>query len=135
MSHNSNLEDDEIDLSELFARSGLKLLIALFTGLSIFLSGYYALNAEKFTANAIFKIEQTDGRSGLSLPPEFGAIASLAGLPVPDQHLVQIFCSSVQKDVSSLLICKKSSQLTKMSSSIPTIRTIKIHFGSQPSNR
>ena len=44
MSNNSNLEDDEIDFSELFAALwSHKLLIILFTGLSIFLAGYYAI--------------------------------------------------------------------------------------------
>ena len=60
MSHNSNLEDDEIDLGELFAALwSHKLLITLFTGLSIFLAGYYAITTEKkFTAKSIFQIEQ-----------------------------------------------------------------------------
>ena len=69
MSHNSNLEDDEIDLSELFAALwSHKLLITLFTGLSIFLAGYYALTAEKkFTAKSIFQIEQNDSSSGFNI--------------------------------------------------------------------
>ena len=62
MSHNSNLEDDEIDLGELFAALwSHKLLITLFTGLSIFLAGYYAITTEKkFTAKSIFQIEQNE---------------------------------------------------------------------------
>ncbi len=81
MSHNSNLEDDEIDLSELFAALwSHKLLIILFTGLSIFLAGYYAITAEKkFTAKSIFKIEQDDRSSGLNISGELGVLASLAG--------------------------------------------------------
>ena len=48
MSHNPNLEDGAIDLRELFAALwSHKLLITLFTGLSIFLAGYNALTAEK----------------------------------------------------------------------------------------
>ena len=48
MSHNSNLEDDEINLGELFAAFwSHKVLITLFTGLSIFLAGYHAITAEK----------------------------------------------------------------------------------------
>ena len=60
MSQNSNLEDDEIDLGELFAVLwSHKLLITLFTGLSIFLAGYYTLTAEKkFTATSIFQISK-----------------------------------------------------------------------------
>ena len=62
MSNNSNLEDNEIDLSELFAALwSHKLLILLFTGLSIFLAGYYALTTEKkFTAKSIFQIEKNN---------------------------------------------------------------------------
>ena len=81
MSQNSNLEDDEIDLGELFAALwSHKLLIILFTGLSIFLAGYYAITAEKkFTAKSIFQIEQNDSSSGFNLSGELGALASLAG--------------------------------------------------------
>ena len=81
MSHNSNLEDDEIDLGELFAALwSHKLLIILFTGLSIFLAGYYAITTEKkFMAKSIFQIEQNDSSSGLNLSEELGALASLAG--------------------------------------------------------
>ena len=81
MSHNSNLEDDEIDLSELFAALwSHKLLITLFTGLSIFLAGYYAITTEKkFTAKSIFQIEQKNSNSGFNLSGELGALASLAG--------------------------------------------------------
>ena len=81
MSYNSNLEDDEIDLGELFAALwSHKLLIILFTGLSIFLAGYYAITTEKkFMAKSIFQIEQNDSSSGFNLSEELGALASLAG--------------------------------------------------------
>ena len=81
MSHNSNLEDNEIDLGELFeALWAHRFLITLFTGLSIFLAGYYAITAEKkFTAKSIFQIEQNDSSSGLSLSGELGILASLTG--------------------------------------------------------
>ena len=81
MSHNSNLEDDEIDLGELFAALwSHKILITLFTGLSIFLAGYYAITAEKkYAAKSIFQIEQSDSSSGFNLSGELGALASLAG--------------------------------------------------------
>ncbi|HCY27365.1 MAG TPA: hypothetical protein DHV00_03200, partial [Alteromonas macleodii] len=81
MSHNSNLEDDEIDLGELFAALwSHKLLIILFTGLSIFLAGYYAITTKKkFMAKSIFQIEQNDSSSGFNLSGELGALASLAG--------------------------------------------------------
>ena len=81
MSHNSNLEDDEIDLGELFAALwSHKILITLFMGLSIFLAGYYAITAEKkFMAKSIFQIEQSDSSSGFNLSGELGALASLAG--------------------------------------------------------
>ena len=81
MSHNSNLEDDEIDLGELFAALWAhKLLITLFTALSIFLAGYYAITTEKkFTAKSIFQIEQKDSSSGFNLSGDLGALASIAG--------------------------------------------------------
>ena len=81
MSHNSNLEDDEIDFGEMSAALwSHKLLITLFTGLSIFLAGYYAITAEKkFTAKSVFQIEQSDSSSGFNLSGELGALATLAG--------------------------------------------------------
>ena len=81
MPRNSNLEDDEMDLNELFAALWSHiLLIILFTGLSVFLAAYYALTAEKkFTAESVFQIEQIGGNSGFNLPGELSALASLAG--------------------------------------------------------
>ena len=81
MSQNSNLEDDEIDLSELLAALwSHKVLIALFTGLFMFLAGYHALTTEKkFTAKSVFQIEQSDSNSGFNPPGELGALASLVG--------------------------------------------------------
>ena len=81
MSNNSNLEDDELDLGELLAALwSHKILIILFTGLSIFLAGYLAFTAEKkFTAKSIFQIQQNDGGSRFNMPGELGTLASLAG--------------------------------------------------------
>ena len=79
MSQNSTLEDDETDVIELLA--GLwshKLLITLFTGLSIFLAGYYIITSEKkFTAKSVFQIQQTNN-SDFSIPGELSALATLA---------------------------------------------------------
>ena len=81
MSQSPTLENDELDLYELFAVLwSHKLLITLFTGLSIFLAGNYALTAKKkFTANSVFQIEQKAGSSSLNLPGELGILASIAG--------------------------------------------------------
>ena len=81
MSNNSNIQDDELDPRELLAVLwSHKILITLLTGLSIFLAGYYALTAErKFSAKAIFQIEQTDSSSSFNLTKELGNLASIAG--------------------------------------------------------
>ena len=81
MSQNPNFEDDEIDLGEMLATLwSHKILIILFAGLSIFLAGHYALTTEKkFTAKAVFQIEEVGSSSGLNLSGELGALASLAG--------------------------------------------------------
>ena len=81
MLQNSNLEDEQIDLRELFASLwSNKLLITLFTGLSIFLAGYHAITTEKrFKATAVFQIKQSTGSSGLDLSGELGALATLVG--------------------------------------------------------
>lgn len=83
MSQKPNYENDEIDLSELLA--GLfshKLLIALFTALSIFVAGNFLLTAKKkFMVNAIFQIEESDGGPGFNIRSgELGSLASLAGI-------------------------------------------------------
>ena len=73
-------KDDEIDLAEIFASLwSHKILIVFITGISIFLSGYYALTAEKkYTASAVFEIKKNNANT-LNIPSELGAIASLAG--------------------------------------------------------
>jgi len=82
MSNNSDIEDDELGPRELLAVLwSHKILITLFTGLSIFLAGHHALTTEKkFTAKAVFQIEQTDTSSNFNLPKELGGLASLAGI-------------------------------------------------------
>ncbi|MFL2765843.1 MAG: GumC family protein [Paracoccaceae bacterium] len=86
MSQNSYIEDDAIDISELFASLwSHKILITLFTGLSIFLAGYYALTTEKkFKAGATFSIEKKDGGGGFNISGELSALASLAGFSSGD---------------------------------------------------
>ena len=80
MSEQNFQNHDEIDLSELFASLwSHKILIAVITVVSIFLSGFYAITTEKqYTAKAVFNIEQNNSR-GLSLGGELGALASIAG--------------------------------------------------------
>ena len=80
MSDKNYKTEDEVDLSELFASLwSHKVLIVLITGISVFLSGFYALTTNKhYTANAVFAIEH-DNTRGLSLGGEFGALASIAG--------------------------------------------------------
>lgn len=80
MSQTPNFQDNVIDLGELFAVLwSHKLLITLFAGLSIFLSGHYTLTAQKkFMAKAIFQIEEANSSSGF-MSKELGALASLAG--------------------------------------------------------
>ena len=80
MSELNYKNEDEIDLSELFASLwSHKILIVLITGISLFLSGFHALTTGKqYTANAVFNIEQSSSR-GLNLGGELGALASIAG--------------------------------------------------------
>ncbi|MDC0042988.1 Wzz/FepE/Etk N-terminal domain-containing protein [Paracoccaceae bacterium] len=82
MSLDSNFEDDDLDLRELFAAFwSHKILIAFFTGLFIFLAGYYALTTKKiFTATAIFHADLAQNSSSFNIGGELGALASIAGL-------------------------------------------------------
>ena len=79
MSEQIYQNEDEINLSELASLWSHKILIVLITGISIFLSLFYALTTEKkYTAKAVFDIEQNNSQ-GLSLGGELGALASIAG--------------------------------------------------------
>ena len=80
MSEPSYQNEDKIDLFELFASLwSHKILVALITGTSIFLSGFYVLTTERlYTATAVFDIEQSNS-GGLNLGGELGALASIAG--------------------------------------------------------
>ncbi|MFL2794105.1 MAG: GumC family protein [Paracoccaceae bacterium] len=80
MSEQNYQNEDEINLSELFSSLwSHKILIVLIMGVSIFLSGFYALTTEKqYTATAVFDIEQSNSQ-GLNLGGELGALASIAG--------------------------------------------------------
>lgn len=81
MSKNSNAQSEEIDLKEILAALWAhKILIFLVTSLFLFFSVYHILNTtKKFTARAIFQIQE-QSKSGISLPGDLGALASLAGL-------------------------------------------------------
>lgn len=81
MLQNTNPVKDEIDLGEVFAALvAHKIIIFLFVSLSFLLALNLIFNSEKkFTANAIFQIEQ-ESKPGFSFPSELGALASLAGL-------------------------------------------------------
>ncbi len=81
MTDQTYLNNDEIDISELFSVVWAhKIVIGIITFFSIFLSGFYAVTAEKkYTAQVIFQIEQRSS-NGLNIPGEFGALASLAGV-------------------------------------------------------
>ena len=76
------MNDDEIDLSELFFTLwAYKLLIAVISAASLFAAGYHALTTKKeYTAKAIFQIEQSDTGGGFSLGGDLGGLAALAGL-------------------------------------------------------
>ena len=80
MQDQTEIIDDDISLAELSAALWAhKLLIILVTGLSIFLSGYYAINAEKvYKSTAVFEIEESRS-GGLNIPGDLGAIAAIAG--------------------------------------------------------
>ncbi len=81
MSQNSTLEENELDLRELIATLwSHKFFISLVTGLSIFYAGYNALTTQKkFTASAIFQIENKNTSSGFNMSGELSTLASLAG--------------------------------------------------------
>ena len=82
MTQNNTIDDDEIDLAELFyALWAHKFFIGICTALAIVCAGYYALTTDKeYTANAVFEIQQGDNARGFNLPGDLGALASLAGV-------------------------------------------------------
>ena len=82
MTQNNTIDDDEIDLAELFyALWAHKFFIGICAALAIVCAGYYALTTDKeYTAKAVFEIKQDDNSRGFSLPGDLGALASLAGV-------------------------------------------------------
>jgi len=82
MTQNNTIDDDEIDLAELFyALWAHKFFIGICTAFAIICAGYYALTTDKeYTAKAVFEIQQSDNGRGFSLPGDLGALASLAGV-------------------------------------------------------
>ena len=82
MTQNNTIDNDEIDLAELFyALWAHKFFIGIWTALAIVCAGYYALTTDKeYTAKAVFEIQQGDNGRGFSLPGDLGALASLAGV-------------------------------------------------------
>ena len=82
MSQNHNLAEVDLDLGELFSTLWAhKLLITFITGLCIFAAAYYTVNAtKKFTAQAVFDIQEQGGSSGFNISKDLGALASLTGL-------------------------------------------------------
>ena len=83
MSDQSSLES-ETNLSEILAALwAYKIFISICIGLSIFIAGYYALNADKkFTAKAVFQIEN-EQKNGFSLPGELSSLVALTGFSSP----------------------------------------------------
>lgn len=73
--------DDEISVGEVFITLwAYKFLIACTIAIGIICSGYYLLNTEKkFTSTATFELSKTSS-TGIKLPGELSAIASLAGV-------------------------------------------------------
>ena len=80
MSDQNYQNEDEIDLFELIASLWAHiLLVFFFTGIFIFLSSLYYLNAQKkYTATAVFQIQQSNSNQ-FNLNGEIGALASFAG--------------------------------------------------------
>ena len=87
MTQNNTIDNDEIDLAELFyALWAHKFFIGIWTALAIVCAGYYALTTDKeYTANAVFEIQQGDNARGFNLPGDLGALASLAGVSAGEQ--------------------------------------------------
>ena len=75
---NLKSENDEINLFEILAALWAhKIIIVLLTTLSVFISGYYLVSkTKKFTASAIFQIEQQNN-TAFNVSGELGALAHL----------------------------------------------------------
>ena len=80
MSEQLDQIDDQINLAELFASLwSHKMLIGLITVFTIFLSGFYAVTADKeYTSTAVFEINKNEN-NGLNIPGDLGVLASFAG--------------------------------------------------------
>ena len=131
MSQNPNSEDAELDLGELLsALWAHKFLITLITSLSVFLSGYYSITAEKnFTAKAIFEISQKSNTSRFKFPEGMGALVSVAGLGTNSSSSSVNSLLERVKGREFILNFKNKYQLIVILILILTILTIKTHCG------
>ena len=77
MSNQSSIQKDEADLGELLSAIWAhKIFIIALTGICIFLAGFYTLTADKkFTANAIFELEEAGGGQWNKLIPRAGCFS------------------------------------------------------------
>lgn len=79
---NARLNENEINFLELLSIIwAYKFIIIFIVIISTFLSGIFALNADKmYTANAIFKLRSLDSQKpGFSIPGQLGAFSGLMG--------------------------------------------------------
>ena len=131
MSHNSNLEADEIDLREVFAALwSNKFLITLFTGLSIFLAGNHVITTEKrYMAKSIFQIEGNDSSSNINIPGELGALVSLTDFAQEASSTDAL--PNAQRVANLSLICNKIFHLIEILilTNTTIIQITKIHSG------
>ena len=76
----SELNDDEIDLSEIFGTLWAKKLLILFVMILLTVGAIsYALSlTEKYTSNVVFQLRD-GGKSGIGLSGDLSGLAALAG--------------------------------------------------------
>ena len=98
MTQNNTIDDDEIDLAELFyALWAHKFFIGICAALAIVCAGYYALTTDKeYTAKAVFEIQQGDNGRGFNLPGDLGALASLAGVSAGGTNSTDVLLERVK---------------------------------------
>ena len=87
MTKNNYLQNEDLDITELFAALwSNKFFILTFAVIAFYWHLHLGNSKRLYVSQVVFKIEDTS-ENGISLPSEIGAIAALAGIGKPDPQI------------------------------------------------
>ena len=105
MTKNNYLQNEDLDITELFAALwSNKFFILTFAVVGFFIGIYHLGNSKRlYVSQVVFKIEDTS-ENGISLPSEIGAIAALAGIGKAGSTQIDVLIERMQGKEFILLV-------------------------------